>query len=416
MPGIYLLVIFLMNKFMVPTAFIFKLPDELFIGINHLHNVVSLNSNQENFLSIDDYFCLSVMSIFCITALFKITAICRQLWCLKSLVKNSIRIKSFGRVFIVCSDKISVPFCYSLLKRSYMMVPYHLLENSLYYRLAVKHEFQHIRQKDTFWLYLTELVKIVFCFNPFAYKWSKQLLELQEISCDEALVIKNISPVDYANCLFDTAKHASEGASTREVFSAVVSLFNSKQSLIFRRIQMLDHHRKIPYKYNVVFFVLALIVLTATTTAYATSNAVSYKARSAQSITDQDVEHWSRKAILSVFTYNYKNYQKTFESSSHYFTESGWQSFMKALKESHNLEAVTANKMTVTAVVTGRPLIKRSLVKNNCVWNIQIPLEVIFKGEDKVRHPQQLIANILATSANNSEGMAINELVINPKP
>ena len=75
--------------------------------------------------------------------------------------------------------------------------------------IAFRHEVQHHRQRDTFWVYALEFFRSIFVFNPFAHLLVKRISEIQEFACDEALVDqKHVSPHAYGGCLLKVAETA----------------------------------------------------------------------------------------------------------------------------------------------------------------------------------------------------------------
>jgi membrane-bound lytic murein transglycosylase D len=89
---------------------------------------------------------------------------------------------------------------------AWAVVPPELLEDAGAFRLTVRHELQHHRQRDTVLAYARLGFDSAFFWNPFARAYSRWLVELQELACDEALVRgRRVAAADYARCLFEAS-------------------------------------------------------------------------------------------------------------------------------------------------------------------------------------------------------------------
>lgn len=122
------------------------------------------------------------------------------------IVREAFLIKQLGRVKIWLHQDIVAPFSYYNL-RANVVLPQDSLEDRKKLRIVVAHEIQHHRQKDTLWVYLLESLKLLIAINPIAKKLVYQIMELQELACDEALVGHGrFSPHQYGRCLYDYAE------------------------------------------------------------------------------------------------------------------------------------------------------------------------------------------------------------------
>lgn len=123
--------------------------------------------------------------------------------------------------------------------------------------LAVRHELQHHRQKDTSWAFGIELLRCGFYLNPALLLWKRELIELQEFSCDEALIGReSVSPLEYGSCLVRVAENAL-GFRAIPVGTAGMASF-SRNPRIFKpflrkRIEMFTLTRPRPQKWAAVW-------------------------------------------------------------------------------------------------------------------------------------------------------------------
>jgi membrane-bound lytic murein transglycosylase D len=118
-------------------------------------------------------------------------------------------IRSIGSVRILVSDQEQVPFAAWIPRRSFIVLPAALLLRPLDVRHALRHEGQHHRQGDTRFLYAALLGRALFGINPAVHWFMRQLLELQEFACDEALARRpGHSTHTYCACLLRVAEGA----------------------------------------------------------------------------------------------------------------------------------------------------------------------------------------------------------------
>lgn len=161
----------------------------------------------------------------------------RTLFALRQLQQESFLLCHRHHLRISFSQRTTVPFCWSLFHKHYVMLPSTLLEKREEMQLAIRHELQHIRQADTYWLQIMTVIKLVCFWNPFLALWMKWLNELQEFACDEAVILRSqTSPAQYAQCLINNARHTLH---TPVVMQGILAINGMSSSLLYRRVNML---------------------------------------------------------------------------------------------------------------------------------------------------------------------------------
>jgi beta-lactamase regulating signal transducer with metallopeptidase domain len=161
---------------------------------------------------------------------------------LRLLTREAITLRRIGKVRVVISEAISIPFSFWFFGPSWVVLPSRILETSNDYRLAVRHEIQHHRQRDTLWAAVYEIFVCAFFANPFTYLWKKRITELQEFSCDEVLVgRRGISPHEYGSCLVRVAE-AAFGSGTLYAGTTCMGAVSKNpsylKSFLRRRVEM----------------------------------------------------------------------------------------------------------------------------------------------------------------------------------
>nr|AIA12637.1 Penicillin binding protein transpeptidase domain protein [uncultured bacterium] len=156
---------------------------------------------------------------------------------------------------------------------AFVVLPAALIKNPQDFKIAIHHELQHHRSGDTLWAWMTELLHCGFFINPAIYLWQKTITEIQEFSCDEALIgRRRVLPNDYGSCLLRVAE-AALGVRRMQVGTTCMNAKSKNpKSFLRRRIEMFRQHEKPPRK-RVFGLTLGLVCLFATVmTAYATQS------------------------------------------------------------------------------------------------------------------------------------------------
>ena len=165
---------------------------------------------------------------------------------IQRFLKRAIVHKSYGKLRIVVSDSVFVPFSVRFLKL-WIVLPKSLLANQKDMELAIKHEIQHHRQGDCLWAMLQEGIGCFFFFNP-AYIWWKNIItEQQEYACDEALTGQSaVLKHEYGSCLIRVAetalKHRQMYVGTTSM-AAIIKDSTYFKKFLLRRIEMITEEK-----------------------------------------------------------------------------------------------------------------------------------------------------------------------------
>ena len=194
---------------------------------------------------------------------------------LNQIAQLSFRRHKIKNIHILFNHTTAIPFCWSLLNKHYVVIPSSFLEKHDDMKIAIRHELQHIRQFDTYWLHFLTVVKI-FCFwNPVMKLWINWFDELQEFSCDETLMLrKKTSASAYAQCLVDAASGLFE---SRVLPQGALGIHGFSTSILYRRVNMLFDYtplkqKKLPL---IAAYAVTVAITAATSMAFAGSNALT---------------------------------------------------------------------------------------------------------------------------------------------
>jgi soluble lytic murein transglycosylase-like protein len=143
-----------------------------------------------------------------------------------------------GRLRICVSDEGTVPFSVWTGSEAYVVLPVALLADPPRLHLTVRHELEHLRWKDTTWVYILELVRALLPWHPAAHAWCAFLGRLQEYACDQSLLARGAPLEAYADCLIRAAGPAPPKLSP----SAIAVGLGGGRRHLRRRIEMLVIH------------------------------------------------------------------------------------------------------------------------------------------------------------------------------
>lgn len=174
---------------------------------------------------------------------FGLYRLIRDLTALRKITSQSFIIREIKSVRIFSSDIIAVPFSFWTPNRHVVVVPNKMLGAREDVKIAILHELQHHRQKDTYWVHLLWALRVVCCWNPAIYFWNKLFLEVQEFACDEALVDQNkVASQAYAGCLL---RVASTAVSQEQNFVCATGLtFMADRHSLTRRISTMFNTKR----------------------------------------------------------------------------------------------------------------------------------------------------------------------------
>jgi intracellular multiplication protein IcmL len=109
-------------------------------------------------------------------------------------------------------------------------------------------------------------------------------------------------------------------------------------------------------------------------------------------MTQQAMLQWTASAVTSVYTYDFLNYRKSFQNNAQYFTSGGWKAFLSKIASSRNLKAVQEEKLTVSSVPAGTPVIvNQGVIEGHYAWRVQIPMVLTYESLSQVFNQRLLV-------------------------
>jgi membrane-bound lytic murein transglycosylase D len=146
-----------------------------------------------------------------------------------------------GRVRVCLSDRDGVPFSAWTGTHAYVVLPVDVFGERAHRRLALAHEIEHLRRRDTAWVYVVAALRALFPWHPAVSGWSTFLARLQDVACDQALIARGAAPAEYGECLLRAVAGVDRGPASVPIGACLVA---SGDRFLRRRIEMLIDTRR----------------------------------------------------------------------------------------------------------------------------------------------------------------------------
>lgn len=200
----------------------------------------------------------------------------------------------------------------------------------------------------------------------------------------------------------------------------------ANKELLLRNNFYRDNYRRIMYFTFLLIFIIIgqigfIFFLHATRTEptyYATTHTgtqIRLSPRNEPNLTTAALLDWVANAAVSSYSFNFVNWNEALTSVRAYYTPSGYQNFMAALKASNTLQDVRSKKLVVSAVITGTPVIlQEGLVNGSYTWRIQLPMLLSYQSASEVIK-QNITMTMLVTrvpTLESEKGVGIAQLIV----
>jgi len=184
---------------------------------------------------------------------------------LRRVIENCYSWKINGAVNLLISSETAIPFSARFMGRNLIVIPSALLPYAADLRVAIAHEGQHLRNRDTIWENYLQIVKLLYFWNPAIYLWKREFDQARELACDEiVLKRRSISQRAYGDCLLRVCKLASGSVLNPRFSIGMISLPLIKtrgSSFLLKRIRTLGPNRQSGGLYNLYSMSAVMIVL-----------------------------------------------------------------------------------------------------------------------------------------------------------
>jgi len=129
-----------------------------------------------------------------------------------------------------------------------------------------------------------------------------------------------------------------------------------------------------------------------------------------------DVVAWTSQAATEAMTFAFTDYRLRLQSSSKFFTQRGWQTFIDALTKSRILEAVDKRQLNVKGTPGAAPQIKRQGVVNGVYqWVLEMPFTIEYLGSGEIPQPTTGTLTLVVQrvpNLENPQGIGIDQWIM----
>lgn len=151
---------------------------------------------------------------------------------LRRVLAEAHRWRRIGRIDLRLSDTVTVPFSTRGLRTRIVVLPSSMLERAADMKIALGHEFQHLRQGDVEWEIALRLIRPFLFWNPAFHIWKHQVEELRELACDrQVLARRRYDVAAYCDCLLRVCHDGLRRRRLLAVEVPVVALVSTEKRL-----------------------------------------------------------------------------------------------------------------------------------------------------------------------------------------
>lgn len=124
---------------------------------------------------------------------------------------------------------------------------------------------------------------------------------------------------------------------------------------------------------------------------------------------------WANESMVTTFSYDFANYNTSFQIASNYYTPAGWVELTNRHKELKDLEQVLEKKMTMSAVASGpAKLISQGPVNGVYSWLVEAPYLLVASDTSHDIKRNILVRSLIvrADPDVHYRGLAIDKIAI----
>jgi intracellular multiplication protein IcmL len=123
---------------------------------------------------------------------------------------------------------------------------------------------------------------------------------------------------------------------------------------------------------------------------------------------------WASKASTVAYTFDFVNYNKQIAAARPYFTEAGWQDYLRSVRGL--ISTIVQNQLFINGVVYGTPVISNQgpLPGKGYAWRVQIPFSVTYQSANitSQRNFVVVLSIIRVPTDINKQGIGIDQFVM----
>lgn len=121
-------------------------------------------------------------------------------------------------------------------------------------------------------------------------------------------------------------------------------------------------------------------------------------------VTSSALLNWATLAATSAYTLDFVHYEENLNALKEYFTTTGYDDYMSALKASGSLDKIISDRLIRSAVATNTAVIlDESSPRGVYTWTIQVPLLITYQGSSETTTQEQYAVTMLVTRVPTEE-------------
>lgn len=106
---------------------------------------------------------------------------------------------------------------------------------------------------------------------------------------------------------------------------------------------------------------------------------------------DDEVKNFAIKASKAITSLDYLNYRGDLQGARKYFTDRGFDNYIRALDDSRNLETVLDQRLVSRGELAGKVNIRNAKAGGRHVWYIDVPMNIRYQNQNlKIVQPVTL--------------------------
>ena len=175
---------------------------------------------------------IAIAALFAIGATATLARMLISVVRLRRIIRTSFAWRRFGNIHLRLSDRVQVPFSTRGLRNHYIVIPSGMLARGDDLKMALGHEFQHLRQGDIEWEVVLELLRPLFFWNPAFVFWKRQADHLRELACDQQLLARRGYDLQaYCECLLRVCHNSLRTDRRVQIMSPTVAFVQIDRSI-----------------------------------------------------------------------------------------------------------------------------------------------------------------------------------------
>ncbi len=138
---------------------------------------------------------------------------------------------------------------------------------------------------------------------------------------------------------------------------------------------------------------------------------------SQKNISDEKLKQWVTEALEVSYNYNFISYRQTLQNARPYFTPKGHENFLKAIKQSLNLNRVKQEKLLFASMISEVIIENQGyLGSGTYYWDLKVPMKVALLGGVKTKYEGYnwvvFLKVIRMNPLQNTSGLGIAQTIV----